>query len=68
MFKVVKTRIQTQSDTAPKYTGTVDCFKKIIAAEGVVGLGRGFPTAIVRAIPAAAATFVTFHFMTKLLG
>lgn len=41
---MVKTRLQNQSKAGPggiRYAGPVDCFRKIVATEGVKGLYGG---------------------------
>ncbi|XP_052865600.1 mitochondrial basic amino acids transporter [Anopheles cruzii] len=40
-FDTVKVHLQTQDHRRPLYRGTVDCFRKIVAREGVHGLYRG---------------------------
>jgi solute carrier family 25 carnitine/acylcarnitine transporter 20/29 len=67
-FDVIKSRIQGQSDMQPLYKGTLDCAQKIIKTEGYAGLFRGFAPAIVRTIPAAAATFTTFELAMQVLN
>jgi len=52
---MVKTRIQFQkSSVAPLYNGTIDCIRKIVAAEGVTGLYRGLPAQLVGIAPEKA--------------
>jgi hypothetical protein len=51
---MVKTRLQNQSATGPgglRYTGPVDCFKKILAAEGASGLYRGLKPNLIGVTP-----------------
>lgn len=40
-FDMVKTRIQIQCPENPVYSGSIDCFKKIIKSEGVSALYKG---------------------------
>ena len=56
-FDVVKTRIQL--DTENRYSGLVDCFRKITATEGYRVLLRGLPSALYRAFFTNAATLPT---------
>lgn len=53
-FDTVKVHLQTQDHHKPLYRGTVDCFRKIIAREGIHGLYRGMssPMAGVAAVNA----------------
>lgn len=66
-FDVVKTRIQNQSDVNPKYKGMVDCFKTIMKEEGIAAFGRGYTSAVARAIPAASSTFLVYQYVKKWL-
>jgi len=40
-FDIIKIRLQTQSSTAPKYAGTLDCFKKTLLEEGPLSFYKG---------------------------
>jgi solute carrier family 25 (mitochondrial carnitine/acylcarnitine transporter), member 20/29 len=57
----VKTRIQTDSDTMPRYRGMLDCATKTIRAEGLSALYRGIGPCLARAFPANAVTFMVFE-------
>ncbi|EME30592.1 Mitochondrial carnitine/acylcarnitine carrier-like protein [Galdieria sulphuraria] len=69
---VVKTRIQTDSDTLPKFRGIVDATRKIVQQEGLRGLYKGFLPCLARAFPANAVTFLTYeavaHFLERQFG
>uniref|UniRef100_A0A0D9XMU0 Mitochondrial carnitine/acylcarnitine carrier-like protein n=1 Tax=Leersia perrieri TaxID=77586 RepID=A0A0D9XMU0_9ORYZ len=58
---VVKSVIQVDDYKKPRYSGSVDAFKKILAADGVKGLYKGFGPAMARSVPANAATFVAYE-------
>ena len=45
---VVKSRMQTQSLTAPKYKSNMHCFRTVIAEEGTRTLWRGLTAACIR--------------------
>ena len=64
---VVKSKLQTDSYTAPKYRGMADCARKIVAAEGTKGLFRGFGPALLRSFPANAVCFATYEAVASLL-
>ena len=51
----------------PKYNGTVDVLKKIIAVEGVKGLYKGFWMTLVKVAPSSAIMFVTNEQIKKLI-
>ncbi|WVF66558.1 hypothetical protein IAT40_001298 [Kwoniella sp. CBS 6097] len=59
----IKSRLQS----APQgtYTGFMDCARKLIAADGVTALWKGFGPAMARAFPANAATFVGVELSLK---
>lgn len=43
---VVKSVIQVDDYKSPKYSGSADAFRKIVASEGIKGLYRGFGPAM----------------------
>merc|ERR1712021_41690 len=56
-FDTVRRRLQMQSEKPPEehlYKGTMDCFKKVAAEEGLVaGLYKGFAANILRSVGGA---------------
>ncbi|CAN6486308.1 unnamed protein product [Victoria cruziana] len=65
---VVKSVIQVDDYKNPKYSGSIDAFKKILRSEGVKGLYKGFGPAMVRSIPANAACFLAYELTRSSLG
>ncbi|CAN1356903.1 Mitochondrial carnitine/acylcarnitine carrier-like protein [Linum perenne] len=65
---VVKSVIQVDDFRNPKYSGSMDAFRKILASEGVKGLYKGFGPAMARSIPANAACFLAFELTRSSLG
>ncbi|KAJ2514788.1 Mitochondrial carrier protein ymc2 [Coemansia sp. RSA 1939] len=67
---VVKSKLQTDGFSAEsrKYSGSIDCVRKIMKQEGVGGFFRGITPCILRAAPANAATFVGFEMAMRVLG
>lgn len=65
---VIKTRLQTDSDTRPRYRGMADCARKIVAAEGAGALYRGVGPCLARAFPANAVTFLVFEWVKEALA
>ncbi|XP_052169608.1 mitochondrial carnitine/acylcarnitine carrier-like protein isoform X1 [Oryza glaberrima] len=65
---VVKSVIQVDDYKKPRYSGSVDAFKKILAADGVKGLYKGFGPAMARSVPANAATFLAYEITRSALG
>lgn len=61
---VVKSVIQVDDYNNPKFSGSMDAFRKIRALEGVKGLYKGFGPAIARSVPANAACFLAYE-MTR---
>lgn len=65
---VVKSVIQVDNPRSPKYSGTIDAFQKVYAAEGVKGLYKGFGPAMARSVPANAACFLAYEIVRSNLG
>ncbi|KAG5411370.1 hypothetical protein IGI04_007689, partial [Brassica rapa subsp. trilocularis] len=63
---VVKSVLQVDDYKNPKYKGSMDAFRKILKAEGVKGLYKGFGPAMARSVPANAACFLAYE-MTSLM-
>lgn len=65
---VVKSVIQVDDYKNPKYSGSMDAFRKILAADGVKGLYKGFGPAMARSVPANAACFLAYEVTRSALG
>lgn len=65
---VVKSAVQVDDFKKPKYAGSIDAFRKILAAEGVKGLYKGFTPAMARSVPANAACFLAYEVTRSSLG
>ncbi|CAN1256686.1 Mitochondrial carnitine/acylcarnitine carrier-like protein [Linum perenne] len=65
---VVKSVIQVDDFKNPKFSGSIDAFRKIVASEGVKGLYKGFGPAMGRSIPANAACFLAYEVTRSSLG
>ncbi|KAH7514411.1 mitochondrial carnitine/acylcarnitine carrier-like protein [Ziziphus jujuba] len=65
---VVKSVIQVDDYKNPKYSGSIDAFRKILASEGVKGLYKGFGPAMARSVPANAACFLAYEVTRSSLG
>jgi len=65
---VVKSVIQVDDYKNPRYSGSLDALRKIMAADGVKGLYKGFGPAMARSVPANAATFVAYEITRSALG
>lgn len=65
---VIKSVIQVDDYKNPKYSGSIDAFRKILSAEGVKGLYRGFGPAMARSVPANAACFLAYEITKSSLG
>lgn len=57
---LVRTRLQAPGAHA-HYSGMLDCFRKILAADGVKGLYRGLVPNFAKSIPAVAASYAVFE-------
>ncbi|XP_073001138.1 mitochondrial carnitine/acylcarnitine carrier-like protein [Typha latifolia] len=65
---VVKSVIQVDDYKNPKFSGSIDAIRKILANEGVKGLYRGFGPAMARSVPANAACFLAYEVTRSSLG
>lgn len=67
---MVRTRLQEQghSKVPPRYTGVLDCIKKIWLEEGIAGFYRGCGTNLLRTTPAAVITFTSFELFLRQLN
>jgi solute carrier family 25 (mitochondrial carnitine/acylcarnitine transporter), member 20/29 len=67
---VIKSKLQTDKLIRGEqaYSGSIDCAKKIIAAQGFKGFFRGFVPTLLRAAPVNACTFFTFELVIRYLG
>lgn len=65
---VVKSVVQIDDYRNPKFSGSIDVFRKIRAAEGIRGLYKGFGPAILRSIPSNAACFLAYEVTRSYLG
>ncbi|XP_068635035.1 mitochondrial carnitine/acylcarnitine carrier-like protein [Aristolochia californica] len=65
---VVKSVIQVDNYKNPKFSGSLDAFRKILASEGVKGLYKGFGPAMARSVPANAACFLAYEMTRSSLG
>lgn len=58
-FDVVKTRLQ--GTQASKYSGTIDCFKSILANEGIGAFYAGVVPRLGRVVPGQGIIFMSFE-------
>ena len=65
-YQVVRTRLQ---NTESKYSGSLDCIRKIMTLEGAIGFYKGLTPNLVRVVPATMITFVVYenlsHYLLK---
>ncbi|XP_050214424.1 mitochondrial carnitine/acylcarnitine carrier-like protein [Mercurialis annua] len=58
---VVKSVLQVDDYKNPRFSGSINAFKTILATEGVKGLYKGFGPAMGRSVPANAACFLAYE-------
>ena len=58
-------QIQGQSTGTPKYNGPIDCFKKVVAEEGVRGLYKGTALTFARDCPGSVAYYGAYEILKK---
>lgn len=67
-FDVIKTRMMNQPKERPLYAGSLDCVAKTVAAEGPLGLYKGFLPAYARLAPHRVVHFVALEQLNRLAG
>lgn len=68
-FDTVKSRLQTDSLTSPRFKGPLHAVMRILQDEGsILELYRGLSVCLIRAIPGSAAQFVVFEVIYSLLS
>jgi solute carrier family 25 carnitine/acylcarnitine transporter 20/29 len=60
LFRCLQVRLQTQSSSAPRYSGLLDCVRQTFAAEGVLGFYRGVSSPLAGQIVFNAAQFLAY--------
>ncbi|KAI3837343.1 hypothetical protein MKW92_049057 [Papaver armeniacum] len=68
--EVVRAKLQQQGQapsSVERYTGVVDCVKKVFQNEGIAGFYRGCATNLLRTTPAAVITFTSFEMIQRFL-
>lgn len=67
-MQVVRSRLQEQGHHSEKrYSGVVDCIKKVFQQEGITGFYRGCAINLLRTTPAAVITFTSFEMIHRFL-
>jgi len=55
------------SETVPKYGGIIDCVRKIVKMEGIVGLYRGLPATYIKLFPTIGIQFLAMERLNECL-
>lgn len=66
--QVIRAKLQEQGqmrNAENKYSGVVDCIKKVFQSEGIPGMYRGCATNLLRTTPSAVITFTTYEMMLR---
>ncbi|KAG2253620.1 hypothetical protein Bca52824_083756 [Brassica carinata] len=69
--EVVRSKLQEQGQVrnveAPRYSGVIDCTKKVFRNEGLPGFYRGCATNLLRTTPSAVITFTSYEMIHRFL-
>lgn len=65
---VVKSRIQEDSISHPKYNGMIDCFQKSVKNDGYRVLLRGLSPTLLRTFIVSGANFLVYELVSKSLS
>lgn len=68
--EVVRSKLQEQGharDSEVRYTGVIDCVKKVFRREGINGFYRGCATNLMRTTPGAVITLCSFEMILRVL-
>ncbi|KAH0893523.1 hypothetical protein HID58_055952, partial [Brassica napus] len=66
--EVIRAKLQEQGqirNSENKYSGVIDCVKKVFRSEGIPGMYRGCATNLLRTTPSAVITFTTYEMMLR---
>lgn len=63
-INLIRTRLQASGmDGAPVYTGFRDCLQKTLAADGPVGLYRGFGANLLKVLPSTSISYAVYDIL-----
>lgn len=65
---VIKSKMQTDSITLPKYSNSFAVVRDLMRTRGIAGFYKGFVPTILRAAPANGATFAVFELFIRMMG
>ena len=68
-LQLIRTRLQAQGmlGRPDRYAGMLDCFRKTVAEEGILGLYRGIGPNFLKSVPAMAISYAVFEAVKRAL-
>lgn len=64
----IKSKLQADSFSNPRFNGFIDCAKKTLASEGLAGFYKGFWPCMLRAFPVNATTFLAYELTMRVIS
>ena len=65
-LNLIRTKLQTSGmEGAVKYAGPVDCFRRVVAKDGLGGLYRGVAPNLAKVLPATSVSYAVYDVLSR---